>query len=77
MNIETCAFISLSATGISQDGITEISENSNITFGDANRTLFTIERILRLMEFENPEDTNVLEKLQETFGPLMYIDLEN
>ena len=74
---EMCVFIPLSATGLSEEGKDEISQNSNITYGDANRSLFTIESLLAEMNFEDDEDTSVLEKLAERFGPLMYIDLEN
>ena len=75
--IETCAFIPLTATGISTNGISDIANNSNITFGDSNRTMITIERLLKLVEFQDDGDTIVLKMLEKRYGPLMYIDLEN
>ena len=77
MNIATCAFIPLSATGLSAEGKQEILQSNNFTLGDANRTLYTIERIRKGLTFVDDADNIVLQMLENQFGPLMYIDLEN
>jgi hypothetical protein len=43
-NKETAEFIPSTELGLTEDGMINISSSSNVTFGDANRTLFTAER---------------------------------
>jgi hypothetical protein len=72
-NKETAEFIHSTELGLTEDGMINISSSSNVTFGDANRTLFTAERLLNNVEFDNEEDVLLLQSLP----PLTYIDLEN
>lgn len=65
--------VEASELGLSEEGWDAISGNSNITFGDANRTLYTAERLLKRVDFENDNDRDILDELE----PLTYIDLEN
>lgn len=78
--VQTASFIPLSDIRISEAGKDLISQSSNITFGDANRTLFSVERLLTHVDF-NAKDTAVLERLHKRsineFNGLLYIDLEN
>lgn len=72
---ESCNFVRLSNVPISEEGKNCISESSNVTFGDANRTLFTISRLRSLVDFELSDD-KILEALMYEAGDI-YIDLEN
>jgi len=78
MQIEQCTFIPASSLGLSEEGWENISNSSNITFGDANRTLYTPDRLLMHVEFDNPDDMRKIEAAKEEGGyEAQYIDLEN
>jgi hypothetical protein len=75
--METCTFIPGSELGLSDDAWESISNSSNITFGDANRTLYTFDRLLMHVEF-SPEDEAKIEAAKEKYGyETEYVDLEN
>jgi hypothetical protein len=71
--MESVQFIPASELNLSEDGWENISNNSNITFGDANRTLYTVARIKDRVDFDNEKDQEIFENLD----PTIYIDLEN
>ena len=75
--METCAFIPASELNLSIEGWENISNSSNITFGDANRTLYTLERLRIDVEFENENDKAILNAAIDKYGLMFYIDLEN
>ena len=75
--MKTVELIEASDLPISSEGWENISNCSNITFGDANRSLFSVERILILVDFDDKADQLLFEKIQEVHGPYTYIDLEN
>jgi len=76
--METCTFIPASELNLSEEGWENINNSINITFGDANRTLYTFERLLQHVEFENPEDEAKVSAANEQYGgETEYVDLEN
>lgn len=72
-----CKFIPVSELPISDEGHENISNSSNVTFGDANRTMFSIERLLERVTFDKDKDKAILEAIAEQHGQQTYIDLEN
>jgi len=77
VTFHACKYIPVSALPISEAGHEDISNSSNVTFGDANRTMFTIERLLERVSFDDENDIKILEAIAKLHGPLTYIDLEN
>jgi len=76
--MQTCTFMLASELGLSEEGWESIYNNSNLTFGDANRTLYTFDRLLMHVDFDNPEDTAKIEAAKEAYGyETEYVDLEN
>lgn len=82
-NVISCSVLPMSQSGISESGKTLITESSNVTFGDANRTLFSPSRLLEFVNF-NKKDTEILTRLDKHNNQLpaascgfIYIDLEN
>lgn len=76
MNKETVTFIPASELGFSDEGWEDINNSSNITFGNANLTIYTAEKLNEYVEFDNPDDEQILLDLIE-LDPMTYIDLEN
>lgn len=75
--LETVNLLPASEIGFSEEGWEDISNNGHITFGDANRTLYTAERLNQHVEFDNEEDQALLDAVIKKYGPTIYIDLEN
>tara|TARA_R110000824_G_scaffold201667_1_gene385725 strand:- start:2262 stop:2492 length:231 start_codon:yes stop_codon:yes gene_type:complete len=76
--MEKCTFIPVSEIGLSDQGMVDISESSRITFGDANRTLYTFDRLIDHVNFDNESDITLIKKAQEDYGlETEYVDLEN
>ena len=75
-NVETCAFIVLTALPLTQSGMDNIR---NSEFGEpyANRCLYSIWNLLDAVVFDQPQDKDLLEILAETLGPTFYVDLSN
>ena len=76
--MESCTFIPASALGLSEQGWEDICNSSNVTFGDSNRSLYTFDRLLSHVHFENQEDEDLIQKAKEAYGfETEYVDLEN
>lgn len=79
--IEMCRFIPVSSLPISEEAKSSISQSGSITFGDANRTMVTLERIkgeIDSYDFEtNERDAAIMDALIAKLGPNFYVDLEN
>ena len=76
IQLETCAFIPLSALPISEPGKDKIEQTSNITFGDANRTMVTIPRLIQDVDFCK-RDVGILNRIITQLANPIYVDLEN
>ena len=73
----SCIFIPASELALSNEGWEDINNSSNITFGDANRTLYTLERLQQNVEFDDPDDEARIDNAIAEHGAFAYIDLEN
>lgn len=77
MTTITLKCIYASDIGFSDEAWEDINNSSNITFGDANRTLYSAQRLNERVTFQNQMDKDSLNEIIKTFGPGIYIDLEN
>jgi len=76
--MHTCTFICLSELDLSWQGSEDISNCSDITFGDANRTLYSFDRLCTRVDFTNPDDDAKIAAAKEQYGgEIEYVDLEN
>lgn len=75
--LESCQFICISDIPFTVEFTNALTDSDSITFGDANRTLVTAERLLQEVDIENEEDSQLLERLIEKYGDLCYIDISN
>lgn len=76
MKVQTCKYLPSSSV-ISDIGITEISECNSITFGDLNKSMVSVERLLNEVDFTNNEDIENLQKIGSKYGIDFLIDLES
>ena len=60
MEKKTCEFVPVSSLGLSEIGLEEISNCSNVTFGDAQHSLFKAIDLIRRVDFSLEEDVNKL-----------------
>jgi len=77
ITVQKCEFILLSDIPISAQGKVDVSESNDLTYGDANRTLVTIRRLLALVNWTKDKDAYIVTQVAEQFDPEMYVDLEN
>lgn len=77
---ETCKFIPVSTLNLS-DEAHEIICQSQLTFGDANRTLVTLARLNEHCSFdeddETAQDQEIIDAAIQELGEGFYVDLEN
>jgi DNA/RNA-binding domain of Phe-tRNA-synthetase-like protein len=74
--IETTRFIASTSLPISARALGSIADSINITFGDANRTMVTLQRFWDEMD-GTKKDKETMERLVKAFGPNFYVDLES
>lgn len=76
-NVESLKFIAASNLGFSDEGWENINSSSNITFGDANRTMYSLSRLNDRVTFDDDDDQAILDAAIEKYGPDFYVDLES
>lgn len=70
-----CEFLLLSEIPLSEDGREELF-NSDFTFGDANRCMYSLQRIFDEVGFTKEEDKDVILQILREQGDVL-VDLEN
>ena len=73
--VQSCSFIPLTALPLSEQGKQDI-QSGNLTYGDANRSLNSVVRIIEHTTFTKASDFKVFAALRD-INPEMYIDFEN
>lgn len=80
-SVESTHFIPISKLPISDEAKNSISDSNDITFGDANRSLFSITRIASVIDADdydtNEKDQATIEAIMQKYGEEFYVDLEN
>lgn len=76
---QTCVFVPLSKTGVSEQAVQDISDSSQVTFGTAARTLWRLDKLIIAMSrgWTDTKDEDILITLEKICGPATLIDLEN
>jgi len=78
ITVTSVDYIQLSQLGISEQGMQDLCDSNRITFGDANHTLVTLNRIEDVFSnVGNNKDLKKIQKLIDEHGELFYIDLES
>jgi hypothetical protein len=72
----TATFLKLSDIPLSEDGGEDISNASNLTYGDSCHCLYRISDLIKEASFTDQEDENLLKDLKDEIGDV-FVDLEN
>jgi len=75
--LNRCEFLELTDLRLSDEAMDCLSQSGNLTFGDANRTLYTLARIKYEIDAELESDIEILNQAIEKYTEHCYIDLEN
>lgn len=74
--VENVSLIAASQLELSEEAWEELRNSNQITWGDANRTLYTVKALLEEVDLPAADEAK-LEAVAKAYGELQYIDLEN
>ncbi len=74
--VQSCSFLPVTSLKLSPRAMLSLSQSSSLTFGDANRTLFAVSKVISAID-ANKSDAVKLQAVADELGADFYIDLEN